>query len=204
MSMFHVIEPTVWKRALFVLALLGVASVMYWVSSTQKEGMVATSVSLFDKWLASSTAEPEDAQIHDVNTQLSLIDGTFESSAPRIRVEPINSGFFDEYRIERDRSRSLQVEQLREFLDSTNPLDTEAKNELLQLLQRTEQELQAEGILRARGLSEALVVLADAGAIVVVTDSISQAEAGSIGSIIASVTGIPMEHITISDGVIAR
>lgn len=206
MEVFHVIERSVWKRALFIIALLSVATVMYWVSASQKEGLAVSSPSFFDKWL-SRTPGPDAAnsQSADGAAVISRIDGTFESSStPRIRVEPIHSGFFDEYRIERDRSRSLQVEQLREFLHSSSPIDAEAKNELLLLLQRTEQELQAEGVLRARGISEALVVLAEAGAIVVVTDSISQAEAGSIGSIIASVTGIPLERITISDGVIAR
>ena len=51
-----------------------------------------------------------------------------------------------------------------------------------------------------QGLNDAVVVLADEEAIVVVGKELSVAEVSQIGSLVARVAGIPLEHITISDG----
>lgn len=201
LDLFHVIERNVWQRALVVIALLSMALVMYWLSGSETDNITVSGTSLFQKWVS------RDSGIETIGTDRSADDTAWKpldtDSSSTVRIEPIGTGFFDEYRMERDRSRAMQIEQLKEFLqfESLSTMDTQARNELMRLLQRTEQEIQAEGLLRARGLMEALVVVADSGAIVVVTDSLTQSEAGSIGNVVANVTGIPLDRITISDGV---
>lgn len=192
MAVFHAVERGVWKRALLMVLLLAVATVMYWVSD---------SVSGVDADLApTSGVGPVLVHVGPEEANPGPVD---PAASAHVRVEPIQGSFFDEYRLERDRSRSLQLEQLKELLGLGvgAVVDEQALADLMSLLERTELELQAEGLLRARGLSEALVVVADSGAIVVVTDPVTQVEAGSIGAMVAQVTGIPLDRITISDGI---
>lgn len=190
MAVFHAVERNVWKRGLLLIALLAVAAVVYVTSdanlplrvpsqSVEENGAPILEETVLDSWLQ----QPVVGQ-------------------GSVRVEPLQGGFFDEYRLERDRSRAMQLEQLRQLLEAEHvaAADQETINTLLTLLERTEKELQAEGLLRARGMSDALVVVAEAGAIVVVSEPINANEAASIGDVVSRVTGVPLDRITISDG----
>lgn len=186
MAVFHAVERNVWRRGLLIVLLLACAAAVY-----NYTGPVERT--------ADGPAVPASAPGPALEP---AAEAAGEAVAVSVRVEPIQGGFFDTYRLERDRSRSLQLEQLRQLLamGERSAADEEAVRQLLALLDRTERELQAEGVLRARGLSEALVVLADQGVIVVVAQPIGAAEAAAIGDAVSRVTGVPLERITISDG----
>lgn len=189
MAVFHAVERSVWKRALLLLSLLVLAGLFYLVTDPpQALRRIAAPRGVGEADAGAPAATPDDVAV----------------SAPlSVTVEPVWGNFFDEYRLERERSRSMQMEQLRQLIESghTDFGEREAVAELIALLERTDQELQAESLLRARGLTEALVVLGDHGVIVVVNEAISQTEAHTIGSIVAQVTGRPLDRITINDGV---
>lgn len=189
MAVFHAVERNVWKRVLLLVSLLLVAGLVY----------VATESPLT---LRPATAPARLEEVSGDGTGDAPADDIAAGGGLSVTVEPVSASFFDEYRLERERSRSLQVEQLRYLIESGH-VDTEreAVAELIALLDRTDLELQTESLLRARGLTEALVVIGDHGVIVVVNETIGQSEAHAIGSIVAPVTGKSLEHITISDGV---
>jgi hypothetical protein len=189
MAVFHAVERNVWKRVLLLVSLLLVAGLVY----------VATESPLT---LRPATAPARLEEVSGDGTGDAPADDIAAGGGLSVTVEPVSASFFDEYRLERERSRSLQVEQLRYLIESGH-VDTEreAVAELIALLDRTDLELQTESLLRARGLTEALVVIGDHGVIVVVNETIGQSEAHAIGSIVAQVTGKSLEHITISDGV---
>lgn len=204
------IDRIAWRRAFVVLLLLGAATFMYF--SYQHTGPV-TGRSLSFVGLQHTPAEPGEASIVEMREVPAAAThevapaaiGPQQAVTPSVRVEPIASGFFDSYRLDRERAQSLQLEQLRELLSTRAGSDTAGmEEELVRLLQRMEREVQLESLLRARGLEEALVVLAEQGVIVVLSDEITQSEAARIGDMVHRVAGVSLEHITISDGVAYR
>lgn len=86
----------------------------------------------------------------------------FPVSSPRILEPENNSAFFAEFRIERDRLRSQQVEFCREIINnpgSTSEMRQEAQKQLFSLSQDMEKELKVENLLLAQGYPEAVVFL---------------------------------------------
>lgn len=189
MAVFHAVERSVWKRTLLLVSLLLIAGIVYGVTdpTLSIRQIIAPTGAREGDGIALGGELPDDL----------AVTGQLE-----VTVEPVWGSFFDEYRLERERSRSLQMEQLRQLIETgRTDIEREAVAELIALLERTDLELQTENLLRARGLTESLVVLGDHGVIVVVNETISQSEANTIGSIVAQVTGRPLERITINDGV---
>ncbi|HLS90733.1 MAG TPA: SpoIIIAH-like family protein [Limnochordia bacterium] len=114
---------------------------------------------------------------------------------------------FDAFRIAKTTGRSRRIEALEKSLEREDlaPGEREAiRAEWLALVEREELERQAEGLLVARGLSDALVLLQEESAEVVVPEIIDQHEAGRIGDLIARIAGISLERITIVDGASAH
>lgn len=110
---------------------------------------------------------------------------------------------FDAFRIAKTTGRSRRIEALEKSLERKDlaPEEREAiRAEWLALVEREELEKQAEGLLVARGLSDALVLLQEESAEVVVPEIIDQHEAGRIGDLIARIAGVSLERITIVDG----
>lgn len=91
-----------------------------------------------------------------------------EENLPVITIEPKNSelqvkdNFFIEYRIERDRTRSEQIEILREIVNNQNSssqMRQEAQQKLLIIAEELEKESKVESALLAKGFGEAVAVL---------------------------------------------
>jgi hypothetical protein len=125
------------------------------------------------------------------------------TAAVAVEVMPAEEGLFAEYRLERDRARAAQMELIRSALDAPG-LDEARRSqlsaELLALLRKGERELQAETLLRAKGFSEAVVVLTDTGANAVIADVLQQGEVAKVGELVARATGVQLERIVIIDG----
>lgn len=110
---------------------------------------------------------------------------------------------FDVARIARLQARSRRIEALEETLgrpDLPAESQEEAQRELLSLARLEEIEREAEGLLLAQGFSDALVVIGEWGAQVVVPDVIAGDEASRIGELVARLSGLPLERIVIVDG----
>ncbi|MGE5396095.1 MAG: SpoIIIAH-like family protein [Chitinophagales bacterium] len=79
--------------------------------------------------------------------------------------------FFPYYRLQRDKIRSQQIELLKGMISDPNA-DAETKksamSQLLDITRSMETELKAEGLLRARGFREGIVILQDSTASVVI------------------------------------
>ena len=129
-----------------------------------------------------------------------------QAQAPQpadLRPEAGRSAAFDLYRIARDQNRSREVEIIERMLQDDR-LSGEERRELLQrlfeLVRQRELEENAEGLLVARGYSDAIVVLGQSGAEVVVADPLEREEAARVGDVVARVAGVPLDAITIVDG----
>lgn len=109
----------------------------------------------------------------------------------------------DAFRLARTVARSRRIEALEQSL-ALEDLPLERREaivaELLALVESEEAEQQAEGLLIARGLTDALVYVANQRAEVIVVDRIDREEAGRIGDLVARVVGVSLDRITIVDG----
>jgi len=109
--------------------------------------------------------------------------------------------FFAEYRLERSRARSRNVETLRQILadeEASDQARAAASMQLVDLSKRTEAEAEAEALIRARGYKDALVfVREDTCDVVVSGPELTRADAEQIGDITARCLGVELDRITI-------
>lgn len=128
-----------------------------------------------------------------------------DEKSPQILLAQTSTGYFHEYRIERDKTRSMQIELLQVAAaekDISEVRKAQLTAELMTLLKRSEREMQAESLLRAKGFSDAVVVLADNTASVVLPDVIDQTDAALVGELVARLAEVALERITIIDGAV--
>lgn len=121
----------------------------------------------------------------------------------QVSVQRTSAGYFDEYRIERDRARAMQVDLLRAAAAESGISEVRKEQlttELLALLKRSEREMQTESLLRAKGFSDAVVVLADDTASVVLPEVLQREDAARVGELVARLADVALERIAIIDG----
>ncbi|NMB00926.1 MAG: SpoIIIAH-like family protein [Firmicutes bacterium] len=110
---------------------------------------------------------------------------------------------FAEYKLERERMRSRQVELLQDIAydtHTTNERKEEAQRELQAFIDRITRETEIENLLKAKGYLDALVLLDQEKSItVVVPVTLTRDEAARIGELVHRLTGIRLEGITIVD-----
>lgn len=146
-------------------------------------------------------AHPEEAAVETAATA-GLPDRTSGQEAPAS-----TEARFDAFRIERSQGRSRRIEALQESLRDASlpPAQREAmREELLALIEQMELEQEIEGMLVARGLTDAVVVLREHSAEVVVSDVLDREEASRVGDLVARMGGVPLEGIVIVDGAATR
>jgi len=109
--------------------------------------------------------------------------------------------FFIDFRIDRDRARSHQLDLLREIIE--NPKADEAakraaSGKWLEIVDQIGKETELEGLIRAKGFDDAVVMLRPTGAVVVVkVKDLSQVEAARIADVVARGTGLKLESIQV-------
>lgn len=174
-------------RAAILLLLLIIMAFCWWLLSRNESG-----TSLVENNLPGGTLPVSSSSI-DV-----------ESALPVVAVQQPTKSALDEYRLERDRARSAQEELLHSASqDKTLSEERRAQlaQELLRLMQKGEQELQAETLLAASGYDHAVVVITASGATVVLPLVLSKEEAARVGDMVSRVCGIKTEQVVIMDAV---
>ena len=188
--MFVVLEKRKMQQ-IGLLLVLAVAVWCLWLVSRQ-EG----SLRLVDNSAATlaTTATPADLAAPVATTAAT---GTTASATTAADI-------LGEYRLERDRARSAQLELLRSAADDDD-LSAEHRrqlqDELIQLMQKSEQEAQVEALLAAGGYQRPVVVLTKSGATVVLLGILTKEDAMRIGELVARVCSISQENVTIMDAV---
>ncbi len=109
--------------------------------------------------------------------------------------------FFVEFRLQRDRVRSQQVELLREIAGSPAAgaeTRDRAQRDLLEITEDMGKEAELERLVLARGFPEAVVLLqADAATIVVRAKELSPAESAGLRELAARVAGLKPEQVVV-------
>ncbi len=109
--------------------------------------------------------------------------------------------FFVEYRLQRDRVRSGELEILNQMLANPNISaegKREAEKQMMALVAVMEKELMVENMLRAKGYKDAVFFFHQGLANVVVdAEKLSDTEFLQIAEMVSSVAGVKMEDVTV-------
>ena len=141
-----------------------------------------------------------------------LVKPDNKPSGPAVQVQEENnsqeastgvkgSGFFVEYRLERERSRGYQIQLLREIINNTNS-DGEsrkkAQDQLYVISNNLQKELEVESLIRAKGYQDAVVFLEGKTVTVVIqAKTLSQEDAIKITDLVSRSTGVGAQNIVI-------
>ncbi len=111
------------------------------------------------------------------------------------------SDFFVDYRLERDRIRSQQVEMLREIINNPKADDASRKAASTRWLAITEElgkEMELENLVKAKGFEDALVFLQENTAVVILkAKDLNAVESSKVMDVIRRGTGIKAENINV-------
>ena len=150
-----------------------------------------------------------DGQLTEISEEALSVTAPLQRSetttvAELVEVAPLRTDFFNEYRWERERSRSRQASYLEEILlDPTiqpaRRAETEAR--LWHLTQLSHKETELENLIKAKGHRDVVVVLTADSANIVVDGQVDAAQAARIGEVVNRLAGVTLERITIIDGI---
>jgi len=111
--------------------------------------------------------------------------------------------FFEEFRLERERERALEIEAIQavaENPDTDSEVRREAQAALLAAVSRARREFDAESMILARGYADAIVSVTSEGVSVVVKSGrLEEAGVRAIGDMVARATGVNLSRITIAE-----
>lgn len=151
---------------------------------------------------ATAASSPHLARVAGPDMVGQAVPATADSLA--VEVQAVDSKeAFAEFRWERDRSRSRQLEVLQGIINSSDSSAEQkeaAQNRLLQIMANCEAETRVETLLMTRGFPDAVVVLSESGANIVVDSVLTAEEAAAIGEVVRSITGLSLDKIRIIDG----
>lgn len=109
---------------------------------------------------------------------------------------------FVEYRIEREKVKSRQLELLKSMLDNnmiSQEKRSEIQTELYALLDNMVKETEIENLLKVNGYLDAVVLIENESVTVVVPVMLSKHEVEIIGNLVHRITDVRMDRITIVD-----
>jgi stage III sporulation protein AH len=109
--------------------------------------------------------------------------------------------YFIEYRLNRDRTRSRQIELLQSIVNNTYSTDKErqeAQQKILAITNTLEQELKLENIIKAKGYEDsALFIQSNSVVVIIKGHDFDSGDATIIGDLVAKTTGHSLDQVTI-------
>ncbi len=116
-------------------------------------------------------------------------------------IETSTTSFFKDFRYNRENTRKKEIEYINNIVDNPNSDENkraEAQDQLLQLTQIMEKELGVEGLIKAKGFDDVIVMLQENSVNVVVDKKdLSSEEVAQILDIVRRETGQEAENIKI-------
>ncbi|WP_152802360.1 SpoIIIAH-like family protein [Alkalibaculum sporogenes] len=172
------------KKNLVVFSLVGVLALVGYLNYHM----------LFNDGVTTAENEkaPINAELVNIETENEVMTGT----------TTLTDGFFVDYKIERDKSRSQSVAMLEDISkeeDGDKDTKTMAQQEVINLVKISEQEMIIENLIRAKGFNDAIVFIHD-GYVNVVVDAqqLTTSQAAQIQNIVNKESGVDIEKISIA------
>jgi stage III sporulation protein AH len=169
------------RRYVWLACLLVLAAMLYWLVTVEKQ---------VNSW---EIVQDEKADVPSVFSDFTPIlkDWQLENA----------DAFYVEYRLQRDRVRSQEMETLLDFINNPNVSadgKLRAEGQLLGLVDIMEKELLVENLVKAQGIGDAIFFLKDNKAhLVVKAENLSQGRFAQLLEMVSLVAGVPMENVVI-------
>ncbi|WP_418792356.1 SpoIIIAH-like family protein [Phosphitispora sp. TUW77] len=184
MNMLFVNKKGLWM-GLFMLGVFLIAVGLFQIKEYQSDRNIITGD-------ASGDIITEDAASGDIIS---------ENTAVEDKGGEYNGAFFVEYRLERDRTRSQQIDLLREIVNNGNS-STEIRNEaqmrLLSISQAIDTEMKLENLIIAESFKDAVVFVEEKSVTIIVQSPVlTEPDKEKLTAISARVTGINAENIAV-------
>ncbi|AEE91546.1 Conidiation-specific protein 6 [Tepidanaerobacter acetatoxydans Re1] len=116
-------------------------------------------------------------------------------------IKNLESDFFIDYKLERDRLRSQEADYLRELINNpnvSNESKEKAQQDLITLSQKIEKEMITENLIKAKGFENAVVFFSDEFInIVVKADGLLPKDVAQITDVATKTSGVTVDKITI-------
>lgn len=137
----------------------------------------------------------------EVGAKVAPLDENTELLEKVDKLAQGDKDFFVEYRLERDRVRSQQVELLKDIVQNPSSVAEtrqEAQAVLLEITRRMEKELQLEHLITAKGYQDAvLFIQPNAVTVIVKNDQLNQEDVTRIADIVSRSTGHDIKDIVV-------
>ena len=112
-----------------------------------------------------------------------------------------SSGFFVEYRLERERSRGQQIEIAREIINNANAdpeVRKKAQEQMYQISDVLQKELEVESLIRAKGYKDSVVFLeGNTVTVVIQANNLNQEDAMKITDLVSRSTQVSAQNVVI-------
>lgn len=119
------------------------------------------------------------------------------------------TGYFAEARMERNKVRSRQKDELKAIIDGVDDAATptssltveEAQQQLIDIIRRSEIENTIETLIKQRGFEDALTYMSETGNVdvIVKAESLTAVEVANISDIVVRHANVEMENITVKN-----
>ena len=109
--------------------------------------------------------------------------------------------FFVEYRLQRDRIRSEEIEKLNQLMDNpeiSQEAKERAENKLLEILNLMEKEMLIENLIKAYGFDDAILFYRqDSATVAVKAENLSETEVRQIVELVSDKTGLNLDEVKV-------
>ncbi|MBS4536205.1 SpoIIIAH-like family protein [Clostridium sp. D2Q-14] len=138
-----------------------------------------------------------DTEVENVTSEVNKEINSTISNEKNIE----KSNYFVEYRVERDKMRAELIDRLKEIVNNegtSQSVRDSAQEEIIEVGNITEKELLIEGLVKSKGFEDALVLISDNGARIVINKKeLSEKEVMQILEIVTSETDLKAADIKV-------
>lgn len=118
--------------------------------------------------------EASKVTVSDASEELDGDEITEDDEVEDVSTTSAKGSFFANYRIERENTRKKEIEVIREIVDNPNSdaeMKKEAQAQLLEIADNMEKELLIEGLIKAKGFEDTIVMMSKNSVNVIVNRS---------------------------------
>lgn len=118
--------------------------------------------------------EASKVTVSDASEELDGYEITEDGEVEDVSTTSAKGSFFANYRIERENTRKKEIEVIREIVDNPNSdaeMKKEAQAQLLEIADNMEKELLIEGLIKAKGFEDTIVMMSKNSVNVIVNRS---------------------------------
>jgi len=183
------------KKRTFTLVVLGLAGLVLLLLSWRGELLKDAPVP------GTPVSAPVTGAVNFENGGRPVFEENKTGATGEGKEDGVESDFFVEYRLERERTRGQRVEWLREVINNNNSAAEtrqKAQEHLMVISSNMAKEIELENLIRAKGYKDAVVLVDDrAATVIVAARSLSAEEAARITELISRGTGVDSKNVVI-------